>query len=213
MDKGRRTTFEERVNAARDCIERGKDYRATAELHQVSHHQIRSWVRKYEQDGPDALVDRRGKRKSEAEMTLDEKRGLEKKRSKREKERLCAEIAFRERLEAARENRVSSVAKYEAIQAFQYEKLLSVGRLCTIAGVSRAAYYKWTKRVPHKQEIENAAIVEEMKIIHEQVGGTYGYRRVGMELKRQFGRTINHKRVRRLMHSAGLKGTRWGRNS
>ncbi len=95
--------------------------------------------------------------------------------------------------------------KYEAIRKFTGKTCLSINRLCDIAGVSRAAYYKWMRCVPSAREVENKAIVEEMRTIHEAVDGTYGYRRMRLNLKRRFGRNVNHKRVRRLMRIAGLR--------
>lgn len=77
MTKGRKTTQEERAQIVAFCIEHGKDYGLTVETYKVSYQQIYSWVRKYEADGVDGLVDRRGKTKPEDELT--------------EAERLCQE--------------------------------------------------------------------------------------------------------------------------
>jgi len=59
--------------------------------------------------------------------------------------------------------------------------------------------------MPTVREDENAVIMEEMRSIHDAVGGIYGYRRLGLNLKRRFGRNVNHKRVRRLMRVAGIR--------
>ena len=69
MTKGRKTTQEERTQIVAFCIEHGKDYGLTVETYKVSYQQIYSWVRKYEACGVDGLVDRRGKAKSEDELT------------------------------------------------------------------------------------------------------------------------------------------------
>ena len=69
MTKGRKTTQEERAQIVAFCIEHGKDYALTVETYQVSYQQIYSWVRKYEANGVDGLVDRRGKAKPEEELT------------------------------------------------------------------------------------------------------------------------------------------------
>ena len=73
MTKGRKTTQEERAQIVAFCIEHGKDYALTVETYQVSYQQIYSWVRKYESDGVDGLVDRRGKAKPEDELTETER--------------------------------------------------------------------------------------------------------------------------------------------
>ena len=73
MTKGRKTTFEERVEIVAFCIEHGKDYGLTIETYKVSYQQIYSWIKKYEEKGVDGLTDRRGKTKPENELTDAEK--------------------------------------------------------------------------------------------------------------------------------------------
>lgn len=69
MNKGRKTTQEERAEIVAFCIENGKDYGLAMEKYGVSYQQIYSWVRKYEARGVEGLNDRRGKSKSEDELT------------------------------------------------------------------------------------------------------------------------------------------------
>lgn len=99
MTKGRTTTFEERVQAVMDCIQNGKDYQSIMKTHRVSYQQIYSWVRKFEKDGMDALMDRRGRQKPVAELTDTERFALELKRLEKENERLRMENDFLKKLE------------------------------------------------------------------------------------------------------------------
>ena len=69
MNKGRKTTQEERVEIVAFCIEHGKDYGLAMEKYGVSYQQIYSWVRKYEAKGVKGLTDRRGKAKPEDALT------------------------------------------------------------------------------------------------------------------------------------------------
>ncbi|MBR5164178.1 MAG: transposase [Ruminococcus sp.] len=69
MNKGRKTTQEERVEIVAFCIEHGKDYGLAMEKYGVSYQQIYSWVRKYEAKGVEGLTDRRGKAKPEDALT------------------------------------------------------------------------------------------------------------------------------------------------
>lgn len=69
MNKGRKTTQEERVEIVAFCIENGKDYGLAIEKYGVSYQQIYSWVRKYETKGAEGLTDRRGKSKPEDTLT------------------------------------------------------------------------------------------------------------------------------------------------
>ncbi|ARF67340.1 transposase [Paenibacillus larvae subsp. pulvifaciens] len=73
MTKGRTTTYDERVEIVRFCIEHQHNYAQTADKFQVSYQQVYSWTNKYLTSGVDALQDRRGKRKSEDEMSEVEK--------------------------------------------------------------------------------------------------------------------------------------------
>lgn len=69
MTKGRKVTFDEKVEIVQYCIANGRDYYATMEKYQISYQQIYSWLRKYDNGGIDALVDHRGKAKPENKLT------------------------------------------------------------------------------------------------------------------------------------------------
>ncbi len=61
MKQGRKTTFEERVAIVNFTIIHDKDYQAAIEKYGISYQQVYSWVRKFEKDGSQGLLDRRGK--------------------------------------------------------------------------------------------------------------------------------------------------------
>lgn len=69
MNKGRKTTYEERLAITQYCIEHNNNYQETAELYEVSYQQVYSWFQKYNDRGEKALLDRRGKSKEEAKLT------------------------------------------------------------------------------------------------------------------------------------------------
>ena len=73
MTRGRKTTFEERVEIVQYCIAHDRNYAKTSEQYQVSYQQARSYTVKYETGGVEALRDNRGKRKSPDEMNELEK--------------------------------------------------------------------------------------------------------------------------------------------
>ena len=77
--------------------------------------------------------------------------------------------------------------------------------LCKIAKIARSAYYKWLRRTPSKNEKLNKEILVEMKRLHEEVAGIYGYRRMTMNMNRVFSQPINHKRINRLMKISGIQ--------
>ena len=99
MTKGRNTTYEERVEIVGYCIEHAKDYTATIEKYGVSYQQIYSWVRKYNEKGAEGLIDKRGKRKPESEMTELEQLRAENRMLEARNKRLETENAVLKKLE------------------------------------------------------------------------------------------------------------------
>lgn len=92
MIKARKTSFDERIEIVKFCVSHDKDYTLTMEKYQVSYQQIYLWVRKYEQNGVDGLVDRRGKSKAESDITDIDKLKAQNKLLQAEKERLEMEV-------------------------------------------------------------------------------------------------------------------------
>lgn len=62
MKEARKTSQEERVQMAKECLENGKDYGGIAQKYQVSYQQVYTWVKKFEEKGEAGLEDRRGQR-------------------------------------------------------------------------------------------------------------------------------------------------------
>ena len=56
MTKGRKTTFEERVEIVQYCIAHDRNYAQTAEQYQVSYQQARNYIVKYEAGGVEAFA-------------------------------------------------------------------------------------------------------------------------------------------------------------
>lgn len=79
MKQGRKTTVEERVEIVNFTIAHEKDYQAAVEKYGISYQPVYSWVRKFEKDGSQGLLDRRGK-------------GLESKSNLAEEEKLLLKI-------------------------------------------------------------------------------------------------------------------------
>ncbi|MBC7914551.1 MAG: transposase [Pyrinomonadaceae bacterium] len=99
MTKGRNTSFEERVEIVKYCIEQQNNYAETAQKYQVSYQQVYSWTTKYETDGVEALQDKRGKRKTSDEMSEIEKLKAENKLLEAKNNRQQMEIDFLKKLE------------------------------------------------------------------------------------------------------------------
>ncbi|MCL7748362.1 IS3 family transposase [Halalkalibacter alkaliphilus] len=209
MTKGRKTTWEERIQIATDCLESGKDYQKTAEVYGISYQQVYQWVKKYEKDGAESLQDKRGRTKAESELSPDEKIKLQMQKLERENERLRAENLFFKKVRGDRKEAVISQVrleeKYLAIQELQKEEGLAIYLLCEIAGIARSSYYKWLNRTPSTRESLNKEIIKEMKALHEKVDGIFGYRQMTLQMSRKFNKKLNHKRIYRLMKLSNLQ--------
>ncbi|WP_366853254.1 IS3 family transposase [Phenylobacterium sp.] len=73
-------------------------------------------------------------------------------------------------------------------------------RLCGLAQVSRAAYYRhWGEHAPRAQETALQGAIQRLAISHRD----YGYRRITALLKRE-GWAANHKRVARILREDNL---------
>ena len=105
MTNGRKTTYEERTEIVAFCISNNDDYQATADKFKVSYQQVYTWVRKYEANGYEALMDRRGKRKEATELTESEKLSAQLKLIESENTRLKMEIDFLKKLKEVERRR------------------------------------------------------------------------------------------------------------
>ncbi|WP_436850236.1 IS3 family transposase [Streptomyces monashensis] len=88
-----------------------------------------------------------------------------------------------------------------------HAETFGVQRICRVLRVSRSGYYRWIAGAKTRQERQAAddALLVEIREIHTEHKGTYGVRRVHAEL-RGFGRTVNRKRIERLMRRHGIEG-------
>lgn len=99
MTKGRKTTFEERIEIASYCISHDHNYAETAERFFVSYQQARNYTVKYENGGIDALQDNRGKRKPEDTLTEIERLRAELKLEKAKRQKAEMEASFLKKLD------------------------------------------------------------------------------------------------------------------
>lgn len=95
--------------------------------------------------------------------------------------------------------------RYRFISA--HRAVYGIQRLCRVLNVARSGFYAWLGREPARQaraEAE-AELVETIREIHDDSGGSYGAPRVHAELRNR-GRRVNHKRVERLMREHEIVG-------
>ena len=78
---------------------------------------------------------------------------------------------------------------------------LSIERMCYLARVSRAGFYRsLAEQMPQEEEMELRAAIQEIALEHRR---RYGYRRITAELRRR-GLRVNQKRVLRIMREDNL---------
>ena len=99
MTNGRKTTYEERIEIVSFCIANAHDYNFTANKFNVSYQQVYTWVKKYNKDGHNALVDRCDKNKAFEELSESEKFSAQLKLLEAENRRLKIENDFLKKLE------------------------------------------------------------------------------------------------------------------
>jgi Transposase and inactivated derivatives len=99
MTKGRKTTYEERIEIVQYCIEHQNNYAETSEKFQVSYQQVYAWMKKYEEKGVVALTDNRGRTKPVEEMNEVEKLRLENRLLLSENKRKEMELNFLKKLD------------------------------------------------------------------------------------------------------------------
>ena len=80
---------------------------------------------------------------------------------------------------------------------------LSIERMCYLAQVSRAGFYRsLAEQMPVEEGMEVRSAIQQIALEHRR---RYGYRRITAELRRR-GMLVNHKRVSRIMREDSLLG-------
>jgi putative transposase len=82
---------------------------------------------------------------------------------------------------------------------------LTIERMCQMAPVSRASFYRWLQAAaPCEEDVELRDTIQRIALTHKR---RYGYRRITAEL-RAHGMVVNKKRVARLMREDNLLALR-----
>lgn len=105
-----------------------------------------------------------------------------------------------------------NLSAYVVIQELSTEKKYSINELCSLAGISRSAYYKWMNRKQPENELLNEQISNIVKEIHVE-HPDMGYRRLRDELEKKYSIPVNDKRVLRICRNCQIKSTIKYRNN
>lgn len=102
MAKSRKVSYEEKIEIVEWTIKNNLEYKLAAEKFETSYMQVYNWVKKYNKSGEQGLVDNRGKKKSEENLT--------------EVERLKREIEFLTRKNERLEMEQEVIKKFQEIE-------------------------------------------------------------------------------------------------
>lgn len=94
--------------------------------------------------------------------------------------------------------------KFEMVEQMVGEKI-AVKLTCFVLEVSRSGYYDWMTKPEGQRKVENAALVVEIKKIHDESRGTYGLPRIHKSLQLS-GKQHGKSRIQRLMKTLGISG-------
>jgi hypothetical protein len=79
-----------------------------------------------------------------------------------------------------------------------------IERMCLLAGVSRASYYRhWRESKPRQEETTLRDVIQRLSLVHRKNGYRDGYRPITIQLQRM-GWSVNHKRVARIRREDNL---------
>ena len=215
---------EKKIEIIKYCIDHDHDYKGTAEFYGGNYAQIYSWVKKYESEGEDRLEDRRGKRKSEDQLTDLEKAQrriaeLERinKRQEMELELLKKDEAFEKTYLAGlpKAKRIYLMKKkkikdYSLIQSLHENRNWPLNEMCSVMGISRSSYYKWLRSSPSQKQIdkqnEDERITSRIKEISNSNHSLFGTMTMYYTLRNE-GYGCGHNRVYRLMCINDIKSS------
>ncbi|MFJ5535473.1 IS3 family transposase, partial [Streptomyces sp. NPDC093261] len=136
----------------------------------------------------------------------------------RQLEARVRELEASERKLATERDILRKAAKYfaggdELVSRFQFvddhRGAFGVKRLCQVMGLNRSSYYKWRAGADAQaaRHLDDQALAEKIRVIHQHSGGTYGSPRVTAELH-DAGIRVNEKRVARVMRAFNITGFR-----
>ena len=94
---------------------------------------------------------------------------------------------------------------YIAIRYLHDTENYPIIKLCAVLNINRSAYYKWIKRKPSTNQLQNEEIIGWIKELYEEQNGILGYRQMTITINRVHKVCYNKKRIRRLMQILGLK--------
>lgn len=219
-----KTTLEERVEIVKYCLEHNRDVKETALHFNGNYPQIYQWVKKYELFGEEGLIDKRGKRKQEENLTDLEKAQRRIKQLEADNKRKEMEIELLKKAKALGKNYLATLPRakqiylnkqhrikiYSLIKNYHDEKNWDVDYMCKLLSVNRSSYYKRLKSSPSEKMIikqkEDEALTLRIKEIADSNNSLFGTMTMYYTLRHE-GYKCGHNRVYRLMCINDIKSS------
>ena len=96
-------------------------------------------------------------------------------------------------------NKRNRIIDYELIQTLHKEEGYDIDFMCGELGISRAAYYKWTRHQTGKRERENRELLRIIEEVSASNNSLFGSMTMTYYIRNVYGIRYNHKRIYRLM--------------
>lgn len=197
----------ERKSIVEYCVHHGMDYMQTANQFGLTYQQVYGWVRKYRVTSSENVLSHRISSAMLSDL-LDENRQLRQRGLELE-----IGIALHRKLQQYRYQNygladfsgVRNNTEFHAIKDLYEENDWPISKLCEVAGVSRAGYYKWCHRTVSRKQVEDEKLAQYIYEIYQGQHGIPGYRQMKIILERRYGLKCNLKRIYRLMRVLGLR--------
>lgn len=224
MAKALKVSKEEKLKIIKHCIDNNYNFKETVETFGGNYAQIYNWVKNYEENGEECLIDNRGKRKAKEELSDLEKANRKIKQLERENKLKEIELELLKKEEALEKVNLASLPRakqrylnkkyriedYKIIKSLHEEKKWEIEYMCQKLGIKRSSYYKWLKSSPSLKMInkqkEDEEIVKKIKEIADSNNSLFGTMTMYYTLRNE-GYSCGHNRVYRLMCINNIEST------
>ena len=114
MTKSRKVTVDERIEIAKYCIEHDFDYKTTAKVYETSYANVFNWVKKYRELGEEGLTDKRGRHKTDDEVSEIELLKRQLKKMEHERDMALLEVDLLKKLDEIERRRFTEQANMKS---------------------------------------------------------------------------------------------------
>ena len=114
MTKSRKVTVDERIKIAKYCIEHGLDYKTTAKVYETTYANVFNWVKKYRELGEEGLTDKRGRHKTDDEVSEIELLKRQLKKMEHERDMALLEVDLLKKLDEIERRRFTEQANMKS---------------------------------------------------------------------------------------------------